>query len=329
MYRTEVGSTISRPASTAILAIDGEDRYTNYLQARVVQPFGSTTVRNNAYSFSITRNQSALNGFMTRIGVTEVVLPWCIPNINPKTNKMTIRIGGGFPEIFNALTIPPGFYTPSQLASYIQAYVRTLDVTLVAFTMTYGTNGLPLFEYNTNNAGVSVQFAPLPYNSTAYPYPDTTKQLFDLLGFNDSNNLPVFPPGGVDYTGGNTFCQAIRYVDIVCTQLTGQQSLRDTTTQPIARDMLARIYLNGHNGEQSAVSASSSTFCPAGCAPFTIYRDFSLPKQIEWSPEQPVPGVLRFDVFDDSGAPLAESDPFSPGEPTAPPFPLPFPFPKH
>jgi hypothetical protein len=308
MYRTEVGSTISRPASTAILAIDGEDRFTDYEQARQVVP-ALQVARKNPYAFTISRSQSSLNGFMTRLAVSEVVFPWCIPNINLKTNKIIIKIGGGvLPNQFD-VAVPVGFYTPSQLASSLQAIIRTKDLTLAAFTMTYGAdNGLPSFEYNSNNIAVAVAFDPLPYNSTAYPFPNTTKQLFDLLGFNSLNTV-VKPVGGGTEGGGNTFCQAIRYVDLVCTQLTDQQSLRDTTTQPISRDMLARIYLNGHNGEQSAVVASSSTFCPAGCAPFTIYRDFSLPKQIEWSPEQPVPGVLRFEVFDDAGAPLIESEP--------------------
>lgn len=312
MYRTEVGSTISRPVSTAILAIDGEDRFTNYVQARVIQAPLTTTVRKNAYSFQITRNQSALNGFITRIAVSEIVFPWCIPNVGPKTNRIFADFGTGN----QLITLPVGFYTPSQLASTLQVAVRALDPTLAAFTIVYGSNGFPVFEYNTNNLGAFILFEPMVYNSALYPFPDTTKQLFDVLGFNDSNSSVAAP--GIAVSGGNTFCQAIRYVDIVCTQLTDQQSLRDTTTQPISRDMLARVYLNGHTSEQSTVVASSSTFCPIGCAPFTIYRNVAVPKQIEWSPEQPVPGALQFNVFDDAGAPLAESDPFSAGDANSP-----------
>jgi len=307
MYRTEVGSTISRPASTAILAIDAEDRYTNYEQARQVVP-AAQVARRNPYAFTIARSQSSLNGFMTRLAISEIVFPWCIPNINPKTNKIIVKIGGGVPPNQFDIVVPFGFYTPSQLASTLQALIRLQDPTLAAFTMTYGAEGRPSFIYNSNNLAAAVAFDPLSYNSAAYPFPNTTKQLFDLLGFNSLNrDVPLV--GGGTSGGGNTFCQAIRYVDLVCTQLTDQASLRDTTTQPISRDMLARIYLNGHTGEQCTVVASSSTFCPIGCAPFTVYKNYALPKQIEWSPEQPVPGVLQFEVFDDAGAPLIESEP--------------------
>ena len=39
----------------------------------------------------------------------------------------------------------------------------------------------------------------------------------------------------------------------------------------------------------------------------TIYRNFTTPKQIQWIPNQPIPGYLRFQVYDDAGALLSES----------------------
>jgi hypothetical protein len=35
--------------------------------------------------------------------------------------------------------------------------------------------------------------------------------------------------------------------------------------------------------------------------PTTLYKNFSQPKQIQWIPNQPVPGSLRFEVFDEDG----------------------------
>jgi hypothetical protein len=108
-----------------------------------------------------------------------------------------------------------------------------------------------------------------------------------------------------------TYCQATRYVDIVCSQLTYNQPLKDTTTQPLARDNLCRLYLGDGNGfGTNFFGPSDSNFCPPGCAPFTIYRQFQTPKMINWNSAgkayQPVPGTLRFEVFDDAGANLTE-----------------------
>jgi hypothetical protein len=80
-------------------------------------------------------------------------------------------------------------------------------------------------------------------------------------------------------------------------------------SQPNARDVLARVYLGDAQGVQSTVLPSSSTFCPPGCMPTTIYKNYSQPKQIQWIPNQPVPGYLQFDVYDDNGQPLADTMP--------------------
>jgi hypothetical protein len=174
--------------------------------------------------------------------------------------------------------------------------------------MTYGTlagvagNDLS-FSYETDNSSNLVSFDPMPYNSVAYPYSSQTKQLYDLLGFNDSNGTPD------DIGTGNfTLCQAIRYVDIVCNQLTSVSSVKDQTSQTVARDMLCRLYLGDGGGTgQSTTAPDDTTFCPPGCAPMTIYRNFTNPKQIMWIPNQNIPGFLQFQVYDDAGDLLGNS----------------------
>lgn len=307
IYSARDSAITQRPTSTAILAIDSEDRFRTYDDARSA---GLGSRNNSPYDFTITRNESIMNGFFTRLAVTEVVFPWSIPNINLRCNSILVgvQVGAG-PIVTNTLTLPQSFMVPSQIASAIQTIIRTYDATLAGFTMTYGVQttaaipqNLPIFEYKTNNLGVQVNFAPIPPGSYGFDY-RRSKQLFDLLGFGTENTSPAF--NGI---GGTTFCQSIRYVDIVCSQLTGNQALKDTMTQEVARDVLCRIYLNDPGASQSTTLPSSSTFCPPGCAPFTIYRDFAMPKQIMWLPNQPVPGYLRFEVFDDEGVSLKVFD---------------------
>lgn len=325
----QVATTI-RPPSTSLLTIDSEDRFTDYLQARG-DPSGNFTSNASPYDFTIQKSESLMNGFLTRCGITEVCFPWAIPNINVKTNKMlyyyTIGAAGPVAQIIN---LDNAFLRPHEIAAGIQAIVEQ-DVP--GFTMVYAANGLgnPSFSYSTNNAANTIAFIPMLYNAAGYPYPPQTKQLFDLLGFTNANS--AFAVSGA---GNYTLCQAIRYVDIVCNQLTNNQALKDQTSQTVARDMLCRLYLGDGGGTgQSTVPASntgtvnattqsfttplgvsgsfevfddqSPQFCPPGCAPMTIYRNFSTPKQIQWIPNQPIPGYLRFQVYDDAGALLSES----------------------
>lgn len=298
-------ATTSRPASSAILAIDSEDRFDDYTVAR--NSLTTTSYNASPYDFQITKNESMMNGFFTRLALTEVNFPWVIPNINTTTRRMVVlfQVGANPPQV-GLITLPIGFYKPSDIAAAVQTQVRALDPTLVAATVTYGSTGsppatLPIFLYATNAPGTVIGFSPLIANSTAYPYPPTTKQLFNLMGFTTLNTAPTTGSAGI-----STFCQTTRYIDIVCSQLTYNQALKDTMSQPITRDTLCRLYLgDGPYTGTSTVDPSNPAFCPPGCAPFTIYRQFTNPKFIRWMADQPVQGNLRFEVFDDNGVNLA------------------------
>jgi len=291
-----------RPASTALLTIDSEDRFNNYTEKRRTN---YADYNGSPYNFTITKDESLMNGFFTRMAVTEVVFPTNgIPNINTQTNDIRVYwFPTGGPEEDQTVTIPVGFYTPHALASTIQSVVAGTDPSLSSFTMTYGLNSQgipsPQFHYITNNA-TKVAFEALPYNSQAYPYPDTTRQLFDLLGMGPQNQptagLPTVTGG---YTGTTT-CQGTRYVDIVCSQLCYNQPLKDASSQSIVRDSLCRLYLIP-NAYENTISPNDPNYAPPGTVPTTIYRNFTLPKQIAWSPNQPM-GQLTFEIYDDNGS---------------------------
>lgn len=293
-------ATTIRSPSTAILAIDSEDRFENYEVQR-----GNPTA-SSPYDFTIQKNQSLMNGFFTRIGLTEVVFPWVIPNISIGRDRIVANYGpAGGPYASSIVTIPTGFYTPAQVAAALQTSLRTATGN-VLLTVTYGsivtptvTSIVPNFQVETNN-GTDIFFNPIPNG----PYPfglikPTTRQLFDMLGFSYVNAIP-----DTGQIGGATFCQLIKYIDIVCNQLTYNQDLKDAMSQTVNRDVICRLYLN-NDATPMNVLPNSPTFCPVGCAPFTIYRDFATPKMIQWSPNQPINGSLRFEVFDDSGESLS------------------------
>lgn len=295
----QVATTIRMP-STALLTIDSEDRYKDYIEARA-KP-------SSPYNFRIIKSESLMPGFMTRIGISEVCFPFLIPNINQKTNTVSITYVTGGVSNTTPIVLSIGFQSPSSIAGLLQ---ESIAVYIPGFTMSYGESDDPLFTYACP-AGTTIAFNPLPYNTALYPYSSQTKQLFDLLGFTDKNTTQSAGGNGV-----YTLCQWTRYLDIVCNQLTNSQAQKDQTSQNVARDMLCRIYLGDGGGTgQSTVQASSSSFCPPGCAPLTIYRNFATPKQIQWIPNQNIPGYLQFQVYDDSGdllddALIVPSSPYS------------------
>jgi hypothetical protein len=330
LARNKPAETVtSRPSSSSLLCIDSEDRFGDYEAKRAAI---YSDYNGSPYDFQITKNESMMSGFMTRLGVTEVTFPWVIPNINEYTSK--IQVGWAVTpaaDQFATITLRAGFFTPAELATQMQAAVRAATG-IATFVMTYGADGLANFQYagNPGVIGTKIGFLPMPYNSAAYPYGKTTKQLFDLLGFTTSvppntdgdNNVKdaqvsglAIPPGGPNkYSyGADTLCQSIRYIDIVCSQLTYNQGLKDTMSQTIARDTLCRLYiaLDGPDSG-SAKQPDAADFQPYGTYPMTIHRQFSAPKYVQWTPNQPVPGGLRFEIYDDAGNNLVNASPLFP-----------------
>ena len=288
-------ATTIRPSSTALLTIDSEDRYKDYVDA-AANP-------TSPYNFAIRKAESLMPGFMTRIGVSEISFPWAIPNINDKTRdiQVTYTLNGGAVQT-DTITLASGFYRPQEIATAIQVAVRAVNGggDLPAFTIVYGGTGAadePRFYYDSGAGTSLVGFLPMTYNSAAYPFNANTKQLYDILGFDAASNSSLSNAS----SGSGTFCQFTRYIDIVCNQLTNSQAQKDQTSQSIARDMLCRLYLSTASGIQSTVKTGDVAFCPPGCAATTLYKNFTLPKQIQWLPNQNIPGYLQFQVFDDSG----------------------------
>lgn len=345
LNQQNIGQTI-RPSSTALLTIDSEDRFANYIEKRNAIYGGANY---SPYDFTITKNQAIMNGFFTRLAVSEISFPWVIPNINVRTAsiKIVYQVGAGNPTTFTLLPsskftsgglngeylLPVGFYRPSALASRlstIMTYVCGFTVNVsygfdVNSTGPLTTTNQPVFQFRTTNVANKIAFLPMDYNSSNYPYPSTTRQLYDLLGM-DEYNVFLQPN---QYTNP-TFCQAIKYIDIVCPQLVYNQSLKDASSSTIVQDSLCRLYLaNADNGSNQILTStdisgsSTSIFSPPGTVPTTLYRNFNTPKYIAWIPNQPVSGQLHFQIYDDQGQVLDPDLLFENGyESSAPPTPM-------
>ena len=299
MYKinnAEVGSAVSiRPSATALFTINSADRFGTIADKR-----DADLSLSSPYDFTIRKKESLLNGFFTRMGVTEISFPFALPNVAGSTAKLGVvyNIGAG---IASTTFTYFGFYTPSEIAAALQVDIRAIDASFVTATVTYGANSLPQFIINTNSASL-IGFVPVLQNPVTFNFDRNQIQLYDMLGLNIYNDAGV--SGATTVTGYSTFFQKYQYLDIVSTLMTGNQNLKDSTTAPIDRNILCRLYVDYENSYN--VPADDPLFAPAGTTPITLYRKYPVPKFVQWDVKQPI-GQLNFQVYSQDGVLIQNS----------------------
>ena len=274
-----------RPSATALFSVNSADRFRNYAEERD----GTTT----PYDFVIRKQENLLSGFFSRIAVSEIQFNMTLPNVQGSTTQIVVdTIVGGVPtETIIDFSAEEGFYTPAEFATAFQNVIRLIPG-MAGFTMVYGLDNQPIFVYDTNSLN-TISFSPVDESGT-FPYGNDRIQLFDMLGFKTGVNDLV----SITNSGEPTFFQKYRFFDFVSTILTGNQALKDATSAPIDRNVLCRLYVE--DGTNQHVSVNDPDFSPNGTQPFTIYRQFSTPKQIAWDGRQPI-GQVNFQVYDQDG----------------------------
>jgi hypothetical protein len=298
-YSPQDMGVTTRPSSSSLFCISSADRYKDIAARR---EFATTPFR-----FTITKNESLLNGFLSRIALTEVRFPWTLPNISADAQTNTIRLGTTTNT--DTITIPDGFYTPKELAAKITSVWNALyagDTIQMVFASIDG-----VFRFAANS-GLPVSVSPNPAITTGF------KQMYDLMNWSSAASSAVLKISGVPTLRWTD------YIDIVCNQLTYNQDLTDTSSQTSVRNMLCRVYLDEtmiSDASYMDISGTSvnnasppiSTFTALvgyggkqnGVRPCIIYRQFVTPKYINWNRIQPV-GQVQFEVYDDQGRCLAD-----------------------
>jgi len=275
----ERGLDIRNPASS-VLALNSKDRYrtTEEGAADPTSPF----------DYVLRSNQNFMTGYFERIALTEIVYTWAIPTINPRNNTMILLYGPGAGTQV-AVTVPNGWYTVTTLAAAVQVALRALA-------------GAPLGASVTCTADTTTGIftvTPTPGNTTIWTFL-TGAQAQQTTIFEMMNWYEVDPVAGAQVSGIPSMLPT-QFIDIVCSQLTANQDVKDGTSQATTRDVLARFYL-------SADSITSQPF-NNGSTPFKIYRQYTFPKQIRFDPLMPIQGFLKFELYNDAGEPLTTGFP--------------------
>lgn len=277
----ERGVDIRMP-STALLGVSSADRYANKTQKQ--------TSPSSPFDVLLTSKQNFLNGFFTRIALTEVRIPWLLPTIQANrqdTMKLEYRTGG-VTTPFTLRIRGDAWYTPTTLATEVQRAMRSASpidggVNKPSFTCTYDATQYR-FTYATNVVGDTMRFLPT--------LDDPATGLYEMMAW--------IPSALVASSFGRTPKMIFtEFIDIVSNQLTYAQDVKDGDTGTITRDVVARIYL-------APEGFSDPTLI--GSAPFVLYRQFQTPKQIKWDTNLPI-GQLSFEIYDDKGNVLTSGFP--------------------
>ncbi len=298
------GTPIRMPA-TAVLTVDTADRLKFDANGFAITP----SAVNNLY---INTQQTLVQGYFTRLALTELNMNWNIPNVNTRNNTITLRLYDGLGGSIDVMaTVDEGFYDPIDLAQAVEQELQSAIAGLVApYPARYGAIECrydPLtqsFEIVNVSALPIAEFLIIPKNTGA------TDDLCNMLGFGaiPSGSVPV-----ARWYGGYASCQYTPYFDIVSRQLTKKQNVNDNSTSTnTGRNLLARIYLTPEGITQvpqivPALVSPFTTQVPTmpGCRPFTIHREFQVPKQIFWDTKEFL-NVIDLSLIDYKGNILYE-----------------------
>lgn len=275
-YNTSEKTSTFRVPSTANLQVDSTDRPNPY-QTSVV-------------NFAINKPESILNGFFTRVGLTEIVLEWDTPNIQSRANNTTLIVDISGTGILTTVQYPNQFCgSAANLFNGLVTYMNDLSGTTGhVFSINNLRTPLAISTYQlicdtSGGAPAFFRFAntPLAYQLNLYG-----NNPGELPGLGFGPYQPYFEPTAPDL-------RLLRFVDFVSPALTVNQELRDAATNSFNTDVLARWYF-GYEEENQLDEYNFPIY--QGYSPFVIRRPFSLPKQIRWDPTTPI-GQLTFQLF--------------------------------
>lgn len=327
-HPVEKGTTIKYPA-VALLCVNSADAetYNKTTGARVDDKTPAQIYINYGKPF--------LFGYMTRLALTEVNINWATPNVNPLNNNLTIQVDNITEDStqISRITIPVGFYTPSELAEQVQ----TQFTDVFGDFLNLGAHAVDPIEVTWSNTTSSFYVLVAEPNGTTNVWNEFSIRILSSSVFRPAGaTVPVALPaldydltdmmgltqveaGGVSFkaiTGGYASMLYTPYIDVVSNILTKNQNVQDGDTYKLASSAkLARIYLTNeeivgryeklvpvYNTSGVITSANYETNI-IGCRPFCFKREFQFPKQIQWNSTENV-DVMDLSVLDYKGNPV-------------------------
>jgi hypothetical protein len=244
-----------------------------------------------------------MNGYIEKIVVSQIQLQYNLPTIIPGINDYLVYreeiSPGSFSFDTRVITIPFGFFVPSDLAGVIQASMNNPGNYEVNFLTTNQ------FEF-INNSNLRINFpSNIQLAALGFTTPDIIRILktYKVFGISGSNSII----GTTQISGSIAQFLYTPYIDLYSDSLTNYQRLKDTDTSVSRRKgLIARMYLSGVGSPQATYSYDNTTTydltadavpvplqitgtsqtnnsTALGSAPFIATYDMNSPKVIKWS----------------------------------------------
>lgn len=263
-----------RPPSSAYMLVDSLDRYGRFY------PFENNFTSSSDWKLNFPT--PIIQGYFTRLCLTQVNFQWNIPTILFNYNDLMLIGITGTPDAGVAtITLDPGYYTPTTLASQIQTKVATAfpssvitcvyDPVFGCFTLATGVVGGKIQIIGNSTPGVNVSSVVM-----------RRIRCLQTLGFANIS-VGAVPPVQSSVSGNIPTMLPTRFVDICSSYLTKFQRAKDGTSNVISprQDMICRLFAVAPNTRYN-ITANDSP----GSFPFAIVQDMNNPKYIKWSPDE-------------------------------------------
>ncbi|NBW20977.1 MAG: hypothetical protein EBR82_74750, partial [Caulobacteraceae bacterium] len=271
MNRTSV--TTQHPSS-ALLLIDSEDRNVS----TVVQVGGQSLPEYQPWNnFVIQTPDRLMTGAVSKVMLKSVRFPWYIPNITERNNRIRVEGIGDY-------TVNPGFYTPQQLVTALNAY----PITPNGITWVWSDQSQQfLVQISAPALNVPFSFVAIDYDYNVIEGEAflTQPSLAKTMGFTNATlgiTRTTLTPGTIA-PAGPADCLYTHYVDIVSTRLLQYRYMLDGASKNANKKALVtRIYCANETSTNQYDPAGN--IIPIGTKPFVIHRKVE-EKGIKWNPE--------------------------------------------
>jgi hypothetical protein len=279
--RQEV-QTIRHPSSSALL-IDSLDRYSTGF------PFNVNSLISSS-QWTLQKPNYVLNGYFTRVALTQVQFFWNLPTIITGYNdQMQITTDGNTYTI----TLDQGFYNANQIADAIITELNALG-TGTTFTAPAITAPPCSIIINGDDSFTIEQ----PSHSAS-----RVGRFYQTAGFIPQSSVLV---SGVHTIGTPAIATLLptRFVDITSHYLTKFQRVKDASTLSSgdSQNILSRVYAFSGMSDTTWPPVTTTTLSTSPYtttwnwdvpAPFVVVQDYTSPKNIAWSPDE---AISNFDI---------------------------------
>jgi hypothetical protein len=258
-------TTIRQPAYAEV-CIDSHDRY------RYGQPFDVDELTTSS-DWQTNLKHYALNGYFTRLALTQLQFQWNLPTIISGWNDVFGIVVGGDAS---GVQLTEGYYTPTTLAAEIEDVLQA-KYPAENFTCTYNAV-LGAFAIDNTGGTETFYIGPADLNN------HREVRTLITLGF-----TPNISPSTA-FIGNTPTMLPTRYINMHSSYIAKFQDVKDTSTSQdiIYNNLICRIYPVPGNYRIDV----TDNFSP-GSTPFVINLDFSSPKQIMWNPNE---ALANFDI---------------------------------